>query len=177
MLVALKMFKLIRLARLSKVITYLNFQSNVKMSLRLGKLIFLLILYLHLVCCFWFYLVAEDKIWVPPLYTSGDSEAFYNEAAIYQYIISLYYSVLLLAGNDMFPQRYYEVIFTTIMIFASFIINANIFGNIAVLLQQIYRKSSNFQEKLETATSTMKNINIPIKLQKVKSFKITLTYR
>ena len=58
--------------------------------------------------------------------------------------------------------------FTTIIIFASFIINANIFGNIAVLLQQMYRKSSNFQEKLEMATSTMKNINIPDKLQKVR---------
>ena len=84
-------------------------------------------------------------------------------------IISLYYSVLLLAGNDMFPQRNFEIIFSTVMIFASFIINANIFGNIAVLLQQIYKKSSNFQEKLEMATSTMKNINIPDKLQKVNS--------
>ena len=169
MLITLKLFKLIRLARLSKVITYLKFQSNVKMSLRLGKLIFLLILFLHLVCWFWFYLVVQEKLWVPPLYTSGDSIDFYNEDPLYQYIISLYYSVLLLAGNDMFPQRNFEIIFSTVMIFASFIINANIFGNIAVLLQQIYKKSSNFQEKLEMATSTMKNINIPDKLQKVNS--------
>ena len=168
MLVTLKLFKLIRLARLSKVITYLNFKSNVKMSLRLGKLIFLLTLYLHLVWWFWFYLVVQNKIWVPPLYLSGDSVEFYNENPIYQYLISLYYSVLLLAGNDMFPQESFEIIFTTIIIFASFIINANIFGNIAVLLQQMYRKSSNFQEKLEMATSTMKNINIPDKLQKVR---------
>lgn len=48
-LTAVKLLKLIRLARLSKVITYLNFKSNVKISLRLMKLIFILILYLHLV--------------------------------------------------------------------------------------------------------------------------------
>lgn len=48
-LILLKLLKMIRLARLSRVITYLNLQSNVKMTLRLGKLIFFLILYLHLI--------------------------------------------------------------------------------------------------------------------------------
>lgn len=67
----------------------------------------------------------------------------------------------------MSPQGYFQIIFVTILLFAASIINANIFGNIAVLLQQIYRKSSAFQDKLEMATSTMKNINIPERLQKV----------
>lgn len=93
-----------------------------------------------------------------------------------QYVISLYYSILLLAGNDMLPQGWFQIIFATVMLFAAAIINANIFGNIAVLLQQMNRKSSNFQEKLEMATSTMKNINIPENLQKVMAFFIGIDY-
>ena len=144
----LKLLKLIRLARLSRVITYLNFKSNVKMSLRLGKLIFFLILYLHLIGCFWFYIARQDEKWSPPFDEAKDETELYQESAFYQYITSLYYSVLLLAGNDMLPQGSVQIIFSTIMIFAAAIINANIFGNIAVLLQQIYRKSFKFSRKV-----------------------------
>ena len=174
-LTAIKLLKLIRLARLSKVITYLNFKSNVKISLRLIKLIFILILYLHLVWWLWFYIVSQQEDWVPPLYQSNGTSDFYLENPFLQYVISIYYSVLLLAGNDMSPQGYVQIIFVTILLFAASIINANIFGNIAVLLQQIYRKSSNFQDKLEMATSTMKNINIPEKLQKVSLSNICMS--
>lgn len=166
---------MIRLARLSRVITYLNFKSNVKMSLRLGKLIFFLILYLHLIGCFWFYIARQDEEWRPPLDEYRDFTEIYIEDSWTQYFTSLYYSVLLLAGNDMLPQGNLQVIFSTIMIFAAAIINANIFGNIAVLLQQIYRKSSNFQEKLENATTTMKSLNIPEPLQKTVQQYLTST--
>ena len=174
-LVILKLLKMIRLARLSRVITYLNFKSNVKMSLRLGKLIFFLILYLHLIGCFWFYIARQDEEWRPPLDEYRDFTEIYIEDSWTQYFTSLYYSVLLLAGNDMLPQGNLQVIFSTIMIFAAAIINANIFGNIAVLLQQIYRKSSNFQEKLENATTTMKSLNIPEPLQKTVQQYLTST--
>lgn len=41
------LLKLIRILRLSRLITYMNLQDDVKMSLRLGKLIFFLIMYIH----------------------------------------------------------------------------------------------------------------------------------
>ena len=44
-------------------------------------------------------------------------------------------------------------------------INANIFGNMAVLLQGINRKASQFQEKLDTANTAMKNMKISEHLQ------------
>ena len=165
-LIMLKLLKLIRLSRLSRVITYLNFKSNVKMSLRLGQLIFFLILYLHLVGWTWFYIVRQDETWIPPLDENNNGTDIYLESGFSKYITSVYYSVLLLAGNDMLPQGNEQLIFSTVMLFAAAIINANIFGNIAVLLQQIYRKSSLFQEKLENATSTMKNLKIPENLSK-----------
>lgn len=41
------LLKLIRVARLSRLIAYLNLKSNIKMALKLAKLLFFLILYLH----------------------------------------------------------------------------------------------------------------------------------
>ena len=43
------LLKLIRIVRLTKLITYLNLKDDVKMSLKLGKLIFFLIMYIHCV--------------------------------------------------------------------------------------------------------------------------------
>ena len=45
-------------------------------------------------------------------------------------------------------------------------INANIFGNMAVLLSAINRKAAMFQEKLDTANTAMKNMKISSKLQR-----------
>lgn len=44
------MLKLIRVLRLSRLITYLNLKNELKMSLKLIKLIFFLVLYLHCLC-------------------------------------------------------------------------------------------------------------------------------
>ena len=43
----LSLLKLIRVLRLSRLITHLNIKNELKISLRLAKLIFFLILYLH----------------------------------------------------------------------------------------------------------------------------------
>jgi hypothetical protein len=161
------LLKLIRVLRLSKLIAYLNLKNDMKMSLKLVKFIFFLIMYLHIVACLWFYIVRQDEEWIPPLNElSSRTTEIYDEKAIFQYFTSLYYSVLLLAGNDMFPQGELQLCFATFMLLAAAIINANIFGNIAVLLQQLNRKSTNFQARLENATSTMKGLTIPEKLQK-----------
>lgn len=80
----------------------------------------------------------------------------------------------MLGQNDVGPRDSFQLAFVTIMLLAAAIINANIFGNIAVLLQSLNRKATNFQEKMEYASETMKNLNIPVVIQEeVKSY---LTY-
>ena len=54
------------------------------------------------------------------------------------------------------------------------IINANIFGNMAVLIQSLNRKATTFQEKMEYASETMKNLRIPELIQ--DDVKTYLTY-
>jgi len=73
--------------------------------------------------------------------------------------------MLMLGGNDIGPRGSFQLVFITSLLFAGAIINANIFGNIAVLLQQLNRKATKFQEKVENANAAMKNLAIPEKIQ------------
>ena len=74
--------------------------------------------------------------------------------------------MLLLSGNDVGPRGDFQVAVSTTCIVIGAIINANIFGNMAVLLQGINRKAARFQEKLDTANTAMKNMKIPENLQR-----------
>lgn len=57
------------------------------------------------------------------------------------------------------------------MLVSGAIINANIFGNMAVILQSLNKKATFFQEKLDNANETMKNLKINDNLQEeIKSF-------
>ena len=74
--------------------------------------------------------------------------------------------MLILAGNDVGPRTNLLLLFVTLLILVSAIINASIFGSIAILFQQWNRKTAKFQEKIENATSTMKNFRIDERLKK-----------
>jgi len=68
----LKLFgllKVVRVLRLGRIINYLNIREDSKMTLKLGNLIFFLILYIHCLACLWYYVVTftQDPIWIPPL--------------------------------------------------------------------------------------------------------------
>ena len=86
----------------------------------------------------------------------------------------MYHAVLMLGGNDVGPRGTFQLMFVFIVLILGAIINANIFGNMAVLITAYNRKASIFQEKLENANETMKNLKIPEVIQdEVKSY---LTY-
>ena len=63
--------KLIRVLRLNKIITYLRLAEETKALLKLMKLIFLLILYIHIFGCAW-WLCVSDEDWIPPTHVNED---------------------------------------------------------------------------------------------------------
>ena len=68
--VALQLFgllKLIRVLRLSRIIMYMNLREETKMGLKLAKLVFFLVMYLHCLGCLWFVIVKPFREWIPPL--------------------------------------------------------------------------------------------------------------
>lgn len=122
----------------------------------------------------WFYIVQLDEKWIPPLdYVFVETDLF-EKGPWYQYSLSMYHAVLMLGGNDVGPRGTFQIIFVLSTLILGAIINANIFGNMAVLISSYNRRASAFQEKLETAHETMKNLKIPLHIQdEVKSY---LTY-
>ena len=80
----------------------------------------------------------------------------------------------MLFGNDVEPRTNFQSIFVIVILLISAIINATIFGNITVIIQSLNRKAAVFQEKMEYANETMKNLHVPDTIQdEVKSY---LTY-
>lgn len=51
------LLKLVRVLRLGRIITYLNTKQDLKMGLKLGKLIFFLVIYMHCLGCMWYMIV------------------------------------------------------------------------------------------------------------------------
>ena len=127
--------KLVRVMRLNKIITYLRSNEQVKALLKLLKLIFFLVLYLHCFGCVWYLMVNAQKMWVPPMnYNDKDYYMVYNQTLAYRYFVSLHTSVMLTTGNDVGPRTTLQVFYGCVGLFAGAIINANMFGELAVLV-------------------------------------------
>lgn len=72
----------------------------------------------------------------------------------------MYYSVLLVGGNELSPSNNVEKFYGAFIMLIGNLVNANIFGEMAVLTQVITRRSTEFQEKLDIANTIMQNIQI-----------------
>ena len=99
------MLKVIRVFRLNKLITKLNVSEDRKMTMKLAKLIFFIILYIHCVGCSWWYLVDVDQIWIPPLDFMYIRTDLFEEDTLFQYVSSFYHAVLMLNGNELGPRN------------------------------------------------------------------------
>jgi hypothetical protein len=66
--------------RLGRIIAYLKTTEEIKAGLKIAKLIFTIILYLHCFGCIWYYIVKQDNKWVPPMnYNDGEGNfTFYS---------------------------------------------------------------------------------------------------
>ena len=61
--------KLIRVVRLNRIIRDMNAQSHIKVILKLVKLTFFLLLYVHIQSCLWYGIIRHDKMWMPVMNT------------------------------------------------------------------------------------------------------------
>jgi len=96
------LLKIGRLMKLQKIIQYLNVVDEVKQSLNLVKLIFFLIIYIHLYACIWWMLIRDDQVWVLPKFriTEEMYDDLYQDTIQSKYVHSLYVAVQLLSGTD-----------------------------------------------------------------------------
>ena len=139
------LLKLVRISRLGRIIERMNVTQDIKNALKLFKLIFVIIIYIHCLACLWYVIVTIHEEWKPSLdYVDPDAD-FYNSSLANKYFITLYQAVLLLTGNDILPRGTFQVAFVSISITIGAIINANIFGNMALIISDLNKKSAEFQ--------------------------------
>ena len=61
--------KLIRIVRLNRIIRDMRVHQRVKVTLKILKLTFFLLLYVHVQGCLWYGMIKQDKLWMPTLNT------------------------------------------------------------------------------------------------------------
>jgi len=63
----LGMFKIVRVRRISKMISNLNQSQELKAQLKRLNTIFILFIYVHALACILWYFFKQESVWVPPL--------------------------------------------------------------------------------------------------------------
>lgn len=70
----------------------------------------------------------------------------------------MYTSVMLFGVNEVAVREESELALISVAMLISAMYNAVVFGTMAVLVQEISKKTLEFQEKLDTANTAMKNL-------------------
>ena len=77
------------------------------------------------------------------------------------YFVCIYYSVLIIGGNEMGPTEMRELVFMVVVNLMGAIYQAYIIGEVAVLVGQVGSKSQQQQEIIDLANTAMANIKLP----------------
>ena len=114
-------------------------------------------------------LKTEVIAWQPPYDYFDGTERFWdkyeNKDYFFIYCVCLYYSVLVIGGNELGPRETSELVYVVMINLIGAIVNAYIFGELAALLTQIDRKQARYQHAFDAANTAMSNINLDEKLK------------
>ena len=126
----------------------LNTSSETKAAYKVLYLIFMMMMYIHIVGCLWYQLTSVEEEWVPNM-----EFIFFGSAQIYNYYITkwlssymtgLYIGFYLFGVGEVCPRTSLELIITVIILITSSILNGLIIGNMALYMQELRRKTSQF---------------------------------
>ena len=145
--------KMFRVQRLAMFINRLKVAPLVKTFFKLLKLIFYLFLILHIMGCFMWLVVKQNKDefedgrslrYYPPLdwldFTA--SELFTDQISnLKKYLICLYYGVLILGLNEMGPVNEIEMLYFIFTLLLSSIMNSLIFSDVIMLIDELSKPS------------------------------------
>lgn len=111
-------------------------------------------------------IVNIEKKWVPGSDYQTAHTHFYEDSQLSQFITVYYTGACILNGGEVGPRTELELVFVSSMLVISAIINAHIIGSLAVIIQELNKKSARFYEKLDTANTTMTNLKLTPELRK-----------
>ena len=139
----ISLFKLIRLLRLGRIITYLKMNQTFKFGMKFLQLFLILIMVLHWVTCFWYYIIGINQSWFPPKDIGKENLIIYNNDTWFApYILTFYYSLLGLVGNEMMPTTTLEIGISGSILLLGSIVLTIIVSNFSSIIGEISKKAS-----------------------------------
>lgn len=75
---------------------------------------------------------------------SGFDYSIYDARFSKKYLYSLLYAVQIVLGSDIFPSDITEVVMSAVGLFVGGLINANIFGELAMIFSELDKKEKEF---------------------------------
>jgi CRP-like cAMP-binding protein len=161
----ISLVRVVKIFHLSQIIANMRIRNDIKIVAKLTRLLFFLALYVHCVACFWHLIVINNDTWRPP--ADGAETDFYDADTSLgkKYMFSLYHSIYFLRGVETNPSNTDEVTFLVFILLVGSIISAVMFGEIAVLLSNLNIKVMRFEEIIDSAQTTMKNMKLDEWLQ------------
>lgn len=78
-----------------------------------------------------------------------------------QYLEMMYHSVLSFSSVELGPRTGLEILSVSVLFLISSIVNANIFGQFAVLLEALNRKEVMAAEEFDNANNSMAGLGLP----------------
>ena len=151
-------FKLVRIKRIHDFIEKLTVPITTKAFFKLLKLILFVVLYIHYQSCFgkkgaelydhvdlsldqdhW-----REEIWIPPNNgTVVDKKFYYSLSNEFKYILTFYYSILILGVNELNPRTELQTFGVCLSFILSFIWTNIIFGELVILISGINAQKEN----------------------------------
>ena len=75
-------------------------------------------------------------------------------------MVVLYLGVLALGGNEMGPRTSTEIAVMFFMLVTLILVNAYVFGQMSVLVNEAQQKSSALQKEIDLANTSMNNLKL-----------------
>ena len=77
----------------------------------------------------------------------------------------LYHAIMVFGLNEVAPVEEVEIIVIILLLTLSAVLNAYLFGEMAMLVQQMSKKDNDYQDNLDNANTTMQSLLIPDPIQ------------
>ena len=161
----LGMLKMVRLLRLGRIITFLKANQKLKFSMKIGQLIFFIILTMHWINWLWYFITEADESWFPPKdLDKGETDA-YTTDWFSKYVLFNYYSAFILVGSEILPTDETELFFAIVLVFVCTIFIGIIIGEFAYLLSAMTKKATEKNEEVDIISQIMLSLRLPESIQ------------
>ena len=168
----LALCKVVRVLRIGAFVRHSNLPMSTKAPLNLLKYTLYLVIYLNFLACTWWLVCLQNanrtkdgrsSQWYTPTdwINYPDSTLFDPEtSSVHQYIVSIYYAVLINGFNELGPVNTIEIGFAILFLLSSSLINTLMFSQIVVLIQGIQRRSNSISSTIDSSNTIMMYLGV-----------------